>query len=203
MFKRGYAFGNWSKFVRPGFQRIGATEKPAGGVLVEAYRDSTHLAVIAVNTNASPVTQKFVIDGSTVDSLTPWVTSPSPDDSLAAKTPIAVTDDSFTFDLPASSVVTFVNWDATTETPGQTNTGGPDGGTPKLNGLDCAAPVVPEQRRERRRHGLHRLERLDRQMGRSEGPLRHDLSVRRPQGVDDGGQRGRDEAAREGRRHRG
>ena len=32
MFKRGYAFGNWSKFVRPGFQRIAATDKPAGGV---------------------------------------------------------------------------------------------------------------------------------------------------------------------------
>ena len=64
-------------------------------MLIEAYRDSTHLAVIAVNTDASPVTQKFIIDGTTVDSLTPWVTSPSPDDSLAPKTPIAVTDDSF------------------------------------------------------------------------------------------------------------
>ncbi|MFL5307781.1 MAG: hypothetical protein ACJ8F1_21360 [Polyangia bacterium] len=141
MFKRGYAFGNWSKFVRPGFQRIGATEKPAGGVLVEAYRDSTHLAVIAVNTNATAVTQKFVVDGSTLDTVTPWVTSA--DDSLAAKSPVAVTDDSFTFDLPASSVVTFVNWDATTLTPGQANTGGPDAGTPKLNGLDCTAPLVP------------------------------------------------------------
>lgn len=137
MFKRGYALGNWSKFVRPGFQRIGATEKPAGGVLVEAYRDSTHLAIIAVNSNNAVVTQKFIVDGTTLDSLTPWVTSP--DDSLMPKSPVAVAGGSFTFDLPASSVVTFVNWDATTETPGQTNTGGP----PKLNGLDCAAPVVP------------------------------------------------------------
>ncbi|HVT09920.1 MAG TPA: hypothetical protein VHO67_20800 [Polyangia bacterium] len=141
MFKRGYAFGNWSKFVRPGFQRIGATEKPAGGVLIEAYRDSTHLAVIAINTNASPVTQKFVVDGVTLNSVTPWVTSP--DHSLEASSPIAVADDAFTFDLPGSSVVTFVNWDATVETPGQTNTGGADGGAPKLNGLDCAAAVVP------------------------------------------------------------
>jgi glucuronoarabinoxylan endo-1,4-beta-xylanase len=142
MFKRGYALGNWSKFVRPGFQRIGATEKPAGGVLVEAYRDNdSHLAIIAINTTATVITQKFTVDGATLDAVTPWVTSP--DDSLAAKSPLAVADDSFTFDLPASSVVTFVNWDANTTTPGQTGTGNPDGGPPKLNGLDCSAAVVP------------------------------------------------------------
>ncbi|MES1165226.1 MAG: hypothetical protein ABUR63_05685, partial [Verrucomicrobiota bacterium] len=72
---------------------------------------------------------------------TPWVTSP--DDSLAAKSPIAVADDSFTFDLPARSVVTFVNWDATRETPGQTNAGGSDGGSPRPDGLDCTAALVP------------------------------------------------------------
>jgi hypothetical protein len=116
MFKRGYAFGNWSKFVRPGFARIGATDLPVPGVLVEAYRDATHLAVVAVNTTSSPVTQTFHLAGQTFGSVTPWVTSP--DDSLVAKTPITATDQ-FTFVLPASSVVTFVNWDATTETPGQ------------------------------------------------------------------------------------
>ena len=57
MFKRGYALGNWSKFVRPGFRRIGATDKPTEGVLIEAYRDATHIAVIAVNTGSTPVTQ--------------------------------------------------------------------------------------------------------------------------------------------------
>jgi len=123
MFKRGYALGNWSKFVRPGFQRIGATDNPTGGVLIEAYRDSTHLALIAINANASPVTQKFNIDGGSVDSLTPWVTSP--DDSLAAKSPISASG-GFTFDLPGQSVVTFVNWDASSYTPGDQNS---DAGT--------------------------------------------------------------------------
>ena len=90
MFKRGYAFGNWSKFVRPGFQRIGATEKPAAGVLVEAYRDSTHLAIIAVNTHAgagdSEVRHRRDHCGHphAVGHL-------ASDDSLAPKTPIAVT----------------------------------------------------------------------------------------------------------------
>jgi glucuronoarabinoxylan endo-1,4-beta-xylanase len=148
MFKRGYAFGNWSKFVRPGFERIGAKDSPVPGVLVEAYRDTTHLAIIAVNTNSSTVTQKFILSGATFGSVTPWVTSDA--DSLAAKVPIAATD-TFTFDLPAKSVVTFVNWDATTETPGEPNAspldaGGQDAAPDVKNstGLDCSAAVVPD-----------------------------------------------------------
>ena len=123
MFKRGYALGNWSKFVRPGFQRLGTTE-PSPTVFVEAYRDASHIAIIAVNTDTSSVTQKFILNGADLSSLTPWVTSA--DDSLAPGTPVSVStaDDGFTYELPGQSVVTFVNWDATTETPDPlTNTG--------------------------------------------------------------------------------
>ncbi|HEY5091244.1 MAG TPA: hypothetical protein VIK30_14790, partial [Polyangia bacterium] len=55
MFKRGYAFGNWSKFVRPGFQRLNASDNPNNGVYTEAYRDPTHLAIIAINSNTNSV----------------------------------------------------------------------------------------------------------------------------------------------------
>jgi glucuronoarabinoxylan endo-1,4-beta-xylanase len=143
MFKRGYALGNWSKFVRPGFQRIVATDKPTNAVLIEAYRDAMHIAVIAVNTSSKTITQKFILDGGTFGTLTPWVTSP--DDNLAAKDPFTAYD-TFTYDLPASSVVTFVNWDATTETPGQgTLPGDVDGGTDVRisTGLDCPNALVP------------------------------------------------------------
>jgi glucuronoarabinoxylan endo-1,4-beta-xylanase len=146
MFKRGYAFGHWSKFVRPGFQRIAATDHPTGGVLVEAYRDtSSHIALTAINTGKSPVTQKFLIEGGSFGPLTPWVTSP--DDNLAAKSTIDG-GDRFTFDLPAQSVVTFVNWDATQETPNQgtlpilKQDAGTDVKT-STGGLDCSAAIVP------------------------------------------------------------
>ena len=145
MFKRGYAFGNWSKFVRPGFQRLNASDNPNNGVYTEAYRDATHLAIIAINTNASTVNQKFIVNGNTLDTLTPWVTSP--DDNLVAKSPVTLTNGDFTFELPAQSVVTFVNWDATTETPGLTTSPGSDGGVdvPKIATceLNCSAAVVP------------------------------------------------------------
>ena len=58
--------------MRPGFQRIGATERPTGGVLIEAYRDATHLAVIAIDTTSKTVTEKFILDGATFGTLTPW-----------------------------------------------------------------------------------------------------------------------------------
>jgi len=147
MFKRGYAFGNWSKFVRPGFQRIDATDNPQPGVLVEAYRDSTHLAIVAINTGASTATQKFTLDGIAFSTLTPWVTSADYD--LAAQGAVPVDGSgSFSFALPASSVVTFVSWDATSETPGQANlpSGSQDAGAdtrPVSNGLDCSNAVVP------------------------------------------------------------
>ena len=145
MFKRGWAFGNWSKFVRPGFRRIAATDKPSSDVLIEAYRDSIHVAIIAINTGSGTVTQKFSIDGGSVDRLTPWVTSPS--DDLAAKDSISASG-GFQYDLPGQSVVTFVNWDATSETPGQSATppGGKDAGTDtrtSSGGLDCSAAIVP------------------------------------------------------------
>jgi len=137
MFKRGYALGHWSKFVRPGFKRITATANAGAGVLTEAYRDATHIAVIAVNTSSQPVTQKFLLDGATFGTLTPWVTSP--DDNLAAKDPFTASD-TFTYDLPASSVITFVSWDANTETPGQGKL--PD--DIKIStGLDCPNALVP------------------------------------------------------------
>ena len=147
MFKRGYAFGNWSKFVRPGFQRLNASDNPNNGVYTEAYRDATHLAIIAINTNTSAVNQKFIVNGNTIDTLTPWVTSPDPNDNLVAKSPVTLTNGDFTFELPAQSVVTFVNWDATTETPGLTTIPGSDAGidAPKIATceLNCSAAVVP------------------------------------------------------------
>lgn len=144
MFKRGYAFGNWSKFVRPGFHRIGATDHPTSQLLIEAYRDDSHLAIIAVNTGPDKVTQRFKLEGSSIGSLTPWVTSN--DDSLASKGSIDVGSGGFTYDLPGNSVTTFVSWDANDETPGLVLPPPPDGGMDAgatHNGLDCKNPVTP------------------------------------------------------------
>ena len=143
MFKRGYALGNWSKFVRPGFQRIAATDRPDGRRADRGVPRRDPPRGHRRQHRSKPVTQKFILDGATFGTLTPWVTSP--DDNLAAKDP-STAYDTFTYDLPPSSVITFVNWDATTETPGQgTLPGDVDGGTDVRisTGLDCPNALVP------------------------------------------------------------
>lgn len=147
MFKRGFAFGHWSRFVRPGFQRVAATDHPTDGVLIEAYKDgSSHVALTAINTGSGTVTQKFLVSGGSFGSLTPWVTSK--DDDLTAKDSFDGGSE-FTYDLPPQSVVTFVNWDATQETPDQGTLpvikadAGTDSKSSSTGGLDCSNPIVP------------------------------------------------------------
>jgi hypothetical protein len=78
-------------------------------VLISAYRatNSTSFAIVVVNTNAATdVIQTFNLTNFTAASVTPWLTSAGL--SLAPQTPVNLTNFSFTYDLPAMSVVTFV-----------------------------------------------------------------------------------------------
>ena len=49
--KRLYVMGNYSKFVRPGYYRIGTTASPVGGVSVSAYKDlsTSKFVIVAIN----------------------------------------------------------------------------------------------------------------------------------------------------------
>ncbi len=147
MFKRGWALGHWAKFVRPGFKRIGATDEPVAGVLIEAYRDDEERIVLtAINTNSDAQTLRFAVEGGSFGKLIPWVTSP--DDDLQAKDSKDA-GDNFSYELPGESVVTFVNWDATKETPHQgtlpviDRPGGDSDVRPQNGNLDCSDAMVP------------------------------------------------------------
>jgi O-glycosyl hydrolase len=106
--KRLFTFGQYSRFVRPNFYRIDATSSQPSA-LISAYKDSNSpaFAIVVVNTNAATdVIQTFNLTNFTAASVTPWITSASL--SLAPQTPVNVTNFSFTYDVPAMSVVTFV-----------------------------------------------------------------------------------------------
>ena len=106
--KRMFAFGNYSRFVRPNNYRIDATSSQPSA-LISAYMDtnSAAFAIVIVNTNvATEVIQTFNLTNFTATSVTPWITSAAL--SLAPQTPVGVTNASFTYDVPALSVVTFV-----------------------------------------------------------------------------------------------
>jgi glucuronoarabinoxylan endo-1,4-beta-xylanase len=106
--KRLFAFGQYSRFVRPNFYRINATSSQPSA-LISAYKatNSTAFAIIVVNTNAAiDVSQTLSFTNFTASSVTPWITSASL--SLAPQPPVNITNSSLSYTVPAMSIVTFV-----------------------------------------------------------------------------------------------
>jgi glucuronoarabinoxylan endo-1,4-beta-xylanase len=114
--KRMYVLGQWSRFVRPGYYRIGASN--TGNALISAYNDtnSGNFAIVAVNTNISrDINQTFNLTNFTAGSVTPWLTTSNL--SLVSTNAVTVSNSSFTYTLPALSVVTFVGQRQTNTPP--------------------------------------------------------------------------------------
>ena len=102
--KRAYTFGNFSRFVQPGWIVVGVINSTR--LLVSAYKSPTSGAAIVVVNNGSAVSNQVFSVGTTMGpSVIPWVTSSSA--NLVPQTPVAVSSGSFTYTIPASSVVTF------------------------------------------------------------------------------------------------
>jgi glucuronoarabinoxylan endo-1,4-beta-xylanase len=103
--KRLWVMGNYSRFVRPGSYRIGASG--GSGVLVTAFRNEAAgtLIVVVANRSAQVIRQPFNLVDVRVSSVTPYVTSETL--ALAVQAPLSG-GTSFSYDLPAQSVTTFV-----------------------------------------------------------------------------------------------
>jgi len=103
----GYAIGQYSRFVRPGYVRSNATYNPGGGsVYVTAYNGAGHFVIVALNLGATQVSQQFLILNQSLTSLTPYQTSAS--ESITQLSAVAVSGGTFTYTLPAQSITTFV-----------------------------------------------------------------------------------------------
>ncbi len=113
--KRMYVLGNYSKFVRPGYYRIGVSNNAT--TLISAYKDTNSggFAIVAANYSSMTVTQTFNLKNFTTGTVTPWITSSNL--SLASQSPIVLTNVSFSYALPALSVVTFVGQGVLPNTP--------------------------------------------------------------------------------------
>lgn len=106
----GYGIGHFSKFVQPGYYRYDATANPSGNLFVSAYAGMEsgvqHYVIVAINGDTTAVNQPFTIQNGTVTSLTPYQTTAS--GGLAPQSAITVSGDTFTYNLPAQSITTFV-----------------------------------------------------------------------------------------------
>lgn len=104
--KRGCAFAQFARIVRPGWVRVNATYNPSSGIYVAAFKSGTKTAIVAVNNSTSSVNQAFSLSGGTIpSSLSRWRTSGSED--LATLSAIGVSGGGFTTALPGRSITTF------------------------------------------------------------------------------------------------
>ena len=104
--KRMFALGQFSRFVRPNFYRIAANNN--GGALISAYKDSVSpaFAIVAINPSSTNIVETFTLTNlSEASVVTPWITSTN--FSLAPQSAVAITNLSFTYNLPPMSIVTF------------------------------------------------------------------------------------------------
>nr|WP_055551338.1 glycoside hydrolase family 30 beta sandwich domain-containing protein [Streptomyces sp. NBRC 110028] len=105
--KRGANMAHFSKFVRPGYVRINATSNPQANLYVSAYKGGTSkVVIVAINKGTSTVSQPFTLVNNTSSSVSSWLTDASR--NLAPRGAINVSNGSFTGELPARSVTTFV-----------------------------------------------------------------------------------------------
>jgi glucuronoarabinoxylan endo-1,4-beta-xylanase len=105
--KRMYVLGQYSRFVRPDYYRIDEGNNNPYAVLATAYKDpsSGNFAIVVANPNTTDTTQSFYFTNFVATSVTPWITSSNL--SLAAQPAVTVTNASFSYVIPAMSVVTF------------------------------------------------------------------------------------------------
>jgi len=105
--KRYYIMGNFSKFVRPGFVRVGTSGGNAN-VKFLAFENPSKGTPVIVAFNDTGTNQGLTVSlqGVSASTVTPWVTSNSL--NLAPQSPVPVTGGSFSTTLPAYSVTTLV-----------------------------------------------------------------------------------------------
>jgi glucuronoarabinoxylan endo-1,4-beta-xylanase len=106
--KRLWVEGNYARFVRPGFTRVGTGGSVPSGVLLSAYTNPADgtVAVVAINNNASSTPVSVFVSGAAPCAMTPYVTDATR--SLGVQAVVSVSGSRFSFTLPAQSVTTFV-----------------------------------------------------------------------------------------------
>ena len=105
--KRGANMAHYSKWVRPGYQRITATANPQSNVYITAFKSGSKIVIVAVNKNSADVYLPFTVRDAGSGTFSTWLTDASR--TLAAYTSVTMTGGSFSASLPARSIRTFVS----------------------------------------------------------------------------------------------
>ena len=103
--KKYYAFGQLSRFIRPGYRILTTTER---GVLAAYSEEEKKLVIVAVNEEETDVEVGFSLDGFCYNGGTAEVIRTSQDESWVALPIIAVQEDMLRTTLAPYSITTFV-----------------------------------------------------------------------------------------------
>ncbi|MBN2356873.1 T9SS type A sorting domain-containing protein [candidate division KSB1 bacterium] len=105
--KRGYVMSQFARFMRPGYFRVFATQRPQYRVYVTAYQGDSKVVIVVINLNTQPVEQTFVLKAGYTSIFRPYVTSI--EENAQEKADIATCAGKLRVMLPPSSVTTFVS----------------------------------------------------------------------------------------------
>ncbi|NIG57515.1 glycoside hydrolase [Chitinophaga sp. Cy-1792] len=103
-------FGQFSRFIHPGYFRFAATVSNNSNIKVSAYKKPAtgEYSVVVINTGTVPVNLQLGLTGFSSSSITSYTTSAASSAHWAQGTPVAPgTGGAFSVQVPASSVVTF------------------------------------------------------------------------------------------------
>jgi glucuronoarabinoxylan endo-1,4-beta-xylanase len=104
--KRGYAFSQFAKYVRPGYQRVALTKNSKASPLeVTAYQGDGKVTLVILNRSISAVNNAVIQAPQSVTKADYYVTSRTAD---AASQPTTVNGEQATVSVPARSISTLV-----------------------------------------------------------------------------------------------
>jgi O-glycosyl hydrolase len=104
--KRGYAFAQYAKYVRPGYQRIGLTKSSKASPLeVTAYQGGGKITLVILNRSTSAVNNAVIQAPQNVTTAADYLTSRT---ANAASQPTSVNGGQVTVNVPARSISTVV-----------------------------------------------------------------------------------------------
>ena len=110
--KRLFTIGNYSRFIRPGYNRINTRTNGGSGIYVSAYKNAEtgEYAIVAINENDSSSKLNLNFDGFNATMVTDSVTSyrTSETEDLKQLDELAVKNGEVTTELAAKSVTTFI-----------------------------------------------------------------------------------------------
>jgi glucuronoarabinoxylan endo-1,4-beta-xylanase len=105
--KRLWAMAGYSRYIRPGATRIGATSGD-GSLRLSAFRNSDgSLVVVGLNTGTSATSMSYTLrnSGVTTGTATPYLTNNS--SNMTPQAAVAINGGAFTATVPARSLVTY------------------------------------------------------------------------------------------------